>query len=356
MSGEPNVCVLLVNWRGWRDTIECLESVFRQEHGRFQVVVCDNESDDGSVERIAEWARGEREADAPGRHPLRERSVPAVRKPVPHAVLDRDAAEAGGGAAADVPLVLVRTGGNLGFAGGNNVGLRYARARGGFDYVWLLNNDTVIHPAALAELVRVAEPDPRVGMVGSTLRYYDEPDRVQALAGGRVTRWNGTTHHYDERFGGHAAARAPDYITGASLLVRAALLETVGGMDERYFLYSEEVDWCLRSRERGWRLAHAPESLVWHKAGQSVGYRTPLHDYHTTRGMLLIVRRFYPALLPLAIGYSLYRCLAPKVVRLQGTRFRAVVRAYADLILDRPAGHIPGAPGAVRARGAGGRP
>jgi GT2 family glycosyltransferase len=337
---SPNVCVLLLNWRGWQDTIECLESVFRQEYARFQVVVCDNDSGNGSLERIAAWARGEIEAGASPRHPMAWCSVPGVPKPIRYVELDRAAAEAG--AASDVPLVLVQTGGNLGFAGGNNVGLRYARARGNFDYVWLLNNDTVIDPGALRAMVDAAERDERVGMVGSTLRYYDEPDRVQALAGGRVIRWNGSTRHHDERLVGRAETREPDYITGASLLVRTELLDSVGEMDERYFLYSEEVDWCLRSRERGWRLVHAEGSVVWHKGGQSVVYSSPLHDYHTARGMLLLVRRFYPGLLPLAVAYSLYRCLAPKIVRLQYTRFRAVMRAYTDLLLDRPTREIPG--------------
>jgi GT2 family glycosyltransferase len=142
----------------------------------------------------------------------------------------------------------------------------------------------------------------------------------------------------------HPLARLPcffDALLGQVVLQR--LLDAVGEMDERYFLYSEEVDWCLRSRELGWRLGFAPRSIVWHKGGQSVGYSSPLHDYHTTRGMLLVVHRFYPHLLPLAIGYSLFRCLAPKIVRLELTRFRAVMRAYSDLLLLRPARAMPGA-------------
>ena len=348
---SPKVCVLLLNWRGWQDTIECLESVFRQAYPRYQVVVCDNDSGDDSVARIRAWSRGEIEPGGAPDGPLLHLSTPGVAKPIPCVVLTREQAEAGGGPEAGAPLVIVETGGNLGFAGGNNVGLRFARARGDCDYVWLLNNDTVIDPHALAELVRTAERDERVGMVGSTLRYYDEPERVQAYGGGRVVRWNGSTRHHDETFSGPLDALEPDYITGGSLLLRRELLEAVGEMDDRYFLYSEEVDWCLRSREQGWRLAFAPRSLVWHKGGRSVVYSSPLHDYHTTRGMLLLVRRFYPHLLPLAVGYSLYRCLAPKIVRLQYTRFRAVMRAYADLLLRRPARWSPGATREERAEG-----
>lgn len=335
MQDHPKVYVLLLNWRGWQDTIECLESVFRQDHSRYRVVVCDNDSGNESLERIAEWARGERAAPVPETERLRELCSPAVPKPIPYVELDRVAAERGEGG--DAPLVLVQTGGNLGYAGGNNVGLRYAQARGDAAYVWLLNNDTVIDPRALAAMVEVAEEDPRAGMVGSRLMYYGDPGRIQAIAGGTVVPWSGLTRHLGaeqtdpERW---SEVVEPDYVTGASMLVRGALLDDVGLLDERYFLYSEEVDWCLRAREAGWRLLYAPGSTVWHKGGQSVQYSSPLHDYHTVRGMLLLVRRFYPARLPVALLYSVYRCLAPKLVRLQYTRFKAVLRAYRDFFVE----------------------
>ncbi|HEV2146520.1 MAG TPA: glycosyltransferase family 2 protein [Longimicrobiaceae bacterium] len=336
MQRDSKVYVLLLNWRGWQDTIECLESVFRQEHARYQVVVCDNDSGNGSLEQIAAWARGEVEAPLPAGPPLRRFCSPAVPKPIRYVELTREEAEMGAGG--DAPLVLVQTGGNLGYAGGNNVGLRYVLARGDAAYVWLLNNDTVIHPRALSAMVRTAEDDPGVGMVGSRLLYYDDPERIQAIAGGQVVPWSGFTRHLGadqtdlDRW---SDVLEPDYITGASMLVRSRLLEQVGMLDERYFLYSEEVDWCLRSRAGGWKLVYAPGSTVWHKGGQSVQYKSPLHDYHVLRGMLLLVRRFYPGFLPVAVAYSVYRQLAPKVVRLQGARIRAVLRAYRDFFAGR---------------------
>lgn len=330
-TAAPRVCILLLNWRGWRDTIECLESLFRLDYGNYQVVVCDNDSGDGSLERIAEWARGERIAEAPSTSEMRELSTPPVEKPLRLAVLSREEAE-DGMPDSDARIVLIQTGENLGYAGGNNVGIRWALRRGSAEYLWLLNNDTVVDREALTALVRRSDGDPVVGMVGSRILYYDQPRRIQALGGGRVERWTGITHHLDGE--SHAADERlqPDYITGSSLLVRVELSEEIGLLDERYFLYSEEVDWCLRARERGWKLAYAPESRVWHKGGRSVSYGSALHDYHTVRGMLLLVGRFYPSRLPVAIAYSAIRCLAPKVVRFQYTRMRAVLRAYADLI------------------------
>lgn len=344
MQDNPKVYVLLLNWRGWQDTIECLESVFRQDHSCYRVVVCDNDSDNGSLEQIVAWARGERTAPAPADAELRPLCSPGVPKPIPYVELNRAEAEHGKGG--DAPLVLIQTGANLGYAGGNNVGLRYAQSRGDAAYVWLLNNDTVIHPRALAALVETAEENPRAGMVGSRLMYYGDPGRIQAIAGGTVLSWSGLTRHLGAEqtdVGRWSEVIEPDYVTGASMLVRSAVLDDVGLLDERYFLYSEEVDWCLRAREAGWRLLYAPGSTVWHKGGQSVQYSSPLHDYHTVRGMLLLVRRFYPARLPVALLYSVYRCLAPKLIRLQGTRLRAVLRAYRDFFVE---------PARVPARGA----
>ncbi|MBV9772316.1 MAG: glycosyltransferase family 2 protein, partial [Gemmatimonadetes bacterium] len=301
-----------------------------------------------SLEHIAAWASGERQAGVPEAASLRPLCSPAVSKPIRYVELDRAAAERGEGG--DAPLVLIQTGGNLGYAGGNNVGLRYAQARGDAAYVWLLNNDTVIDPRALSAMVEVAESDPRAGMVGSRLMYYSDPGRIQAIAGGTVVRWSGLTRHLGAEqtdLDRWSEVIEPDYVTGASMLVRGALLESVGLLDERYFLYSEEVDWCLRAREAGWRLLYAPGSTVWHKGGQSVQYSSPLHDYHTVRGMLLLVRRFYPARLPLALMYSVYRCLAPKLVRLQYTRLKAVLRAYRDFFGEPEALPRFGTPGAA---------
>lgn len=353
MRTDPKVYVLLLNWRGWRDTLECLESVFRQDYPHYRVVVCDNDSGDGSLERIAAWARGEREAPSP-EGPLGALSSPPVRKPIRCVELTREEAEAGGGG--DAPLVLVQTGGNLGYAGGNNVGLRYALARGDAPYVWLVNNDTVVDPGALLSMVRTAEEGDRVGMVGSRLLHYDRPDRIQAVGGGKVVPWQGLTRYLGAEETDSARWSEPvelDYVTGASLLVRTALVETVGELDERYFLYSEEVDWCLRSRKRGWRLVYSPGSAVWHKGGKSVGYGSAVHDYYGTRSMLLLVRRFYPALLPVTFVYSLFKCLAPKLVRFQGGRLAAVLRAYRDFFFPgTPAEGRPARPGRERVRGA----
>jgi hypothetical protein len=285
------VAVVILNWNGWRDTVECLESLLRCDYSDFRVVVCDNGSQDDSPNRIQDWADGRLDA-------LVEEAPWAVLPPgrVPKPVIcteyARAEAEAGGELGIDPHLVLIRNGANLGFAGGNNVGLRYVLARGGFEYVWLLNNDTVIKPDSLSHLVKRMQVRPDAGMCGSTLLYYHQPGVVQAWGGGTYDKLLGVSRHLG------VAARVEDvpdvakvetdmaYVIGASMLVRCSLLRDVGLMSEAYFLYYEELDWACRARDR-YSLVYAADSVVYHKEGGAIG------SSHTGEPSLLSLTYLY---------------------------------------------------------------
>ena len=334
----PRVYVILINWKGWELTLECLESLLRQDYPDFQVIVCDNGSPDDSVDRIRRWAAGELPAPA-GAGPLRTYVEPPVAKPVAVREMSREEAERGGGESdRDAAVLVIRNGENLGFAGGNNVGLRYVLARGDAEYVWVLNNDTIVAPDALRHMVAVAEADPELGMIGSKLVYYDDPGIIQAVAGGGVIPWQGRTRltGAGERDRGQwNRAYSPEYVHGASLLVRERLCREVGLFDERYFIYFEEVDWAVRARRAGWKLGYASDSTVWHKESRTMGLRSPFQDYHSLHSTLLFTRKFTPGLLPVVFAYTLYRHFLPKLVRRQPDRIGAVLRAYRDFLRRR---------------------
>lgn len=303
------VYILLVNWNGWLDTIECLESVFRLDYPDVRVVVCDNASDDGSLERIREWADGRLAAPYGASLSLRYLPRPPVAKPLSWVELDRIPAENGGNLALDPQLALIRSERNLGFAGGNNVGLRYAMSRGDAGFIWLLNNDTVTDGRALSALVSRIQEAPGAGMCGSTLLFYDRPDIVQALGGGYYLPCFAVAWHLGQRrqfampSRPQRVERCLSYINGASLLVTAGFVREIGLMCEDYFLYFEELDWTLRASGR-FSLAYAPDSLVYHKVGRSIGTRSHpgskslTCDYHNLRNRLIFTRRFYPWALP----------------------------------------------------------
>ena len=283
------IYVILLNWNGWKDTIECLESVFHLNYPNFRVVVCDNASADGSLERIKEWARGELLSE-PVNLPLPRSSPPRFIKPIPYLELTRVQAESGS-AAYKTPLVLIQTGANRGFAGGNNVGVRYALGDPDCRFVWLLNNDTVVDPDALSELVSKALTDARIGAVGSICYYAHAPSTVQVWAGTRVNLWigfarNSTEPRRDDWF--HA-------LYGASMLISRVALEEVGLLDEGFFLSWEETEFCIRLRKKGWRLAAACGSRVLHKVSASTGGNSLILDRYFTTSGLRILRLHSPA-------------------------------------------------------------
>lgn len=300
------VYIVVLNWNGWKETVQCLESVFRMDHQDFVAVVCDNASQDNSLQQIIGWADGV-VTTAP---PSYLGHTHVLAKPVPYDRLTRSAAEAGRPTASR--LVIIENQANLGFAGGCNVGVRFAMTRPGMEYVWLLNNDTVVAPDCLAQLLQFALGDPRIGLAGSQVRYYDRPSVIQTQ-GGILNRWLCTTHSLYA--GATAGAAHPDdgvasdYIPGMSMLASRAFISQVGVMEERYFLYYEEIDWAERGK-RDFHYAICPQSIVYHHGGASIGSHTEggergkRSEYYLLRNRLLFAQRFYkPRLIIVYVGF-----------------------------------------------------
>ena len=329
------VYVVLVNYKGWRDKIECLESLLRSDYPDFRVIVCDNASPNDSFFRMLAWANGaEQPAALSG--PMDRYSVPLLPKPLRHEVIEgaRPARQI------DAPLGLVRIASNLGFAGGCNVGIRYALADASTAYIWLLNNDTVVPPDSLSRAVAKLKATPHAGMCGSSLLFYDRPQTVQAAGGGILNKWTGTTRglgafHDIASIDESDALRHLDYIAGAALLVSRPFLETIGLMNEDYFLYYEELDWACRARGR-FTLAYAKDSIVYHKEGGSIGtssdpaQRSPLADTYGVRNRIRFMRRFYPYALPV-VYLGLFAAIINRIRRGQSDRIPMILRAMLGL-------------------------
>ncbi len=309
--------IVIVNWKGWQDTLECLESLFRM-NGSFKVIVCDNGSNDDSLARIREWAEGGREVN-PTLSAMSAYSSPAVAKPLDWRLIDRAQADNLSGSSCP-QLLLVDCQENLGFAGGNNVGLQIALGQPDMRWAWLLNNDTVVDKSALQALLQKATDSQDTGIVGSTIRYYHQPNRVQAFGGARyfpmigramhIGRIRSTYRPVDEA----GIEKQLDYVMGASMFVSRQFLETVGLMTEDYFLYYEEIDWALRSKHR-YRMRYAQDSFVFHKSGASAGSsnwsssRSALSDYYLVKSRLTFTRRFYPHYILSVKGYLLVEAM-----------------------------------------------
>ena len=300
------VYILVLNWNGWRDTIECLESLFRLDYDNYKVIVCDNDSNDNSLANIEQWAKGKLAAGMPHHESIRHLTSPEVQKPIPLVKYDRKLAEAGGEISPDeAKLILIQTGGNLGFSGGNNVGLRYALARNDFDYVWLLNNDTVVEKNSLKCMVNHVESSDEPCACGSKILFYDEPETVQALGGASYNKWTGLAKSLGLNLPVKESVNSKDveedlgYVFGASNLFPREFLSEVGLLSEDYFLYYEEIDLYTRAQGK-FKASYCNDAIVYHKEGKSIGSASDkrktsiFSDFYLFKSKILFTKKFYP--------------------------------------------------------------
>jgi GT2 family glycosyltransferase len=254
---EPSVFIVVLNWNGIADTIECVRSLDELEYPKRTVVVVDNGSANDEADRLE---------------------------------------------AARPDLTVVRSGENLGYAGGNNLGIRLALERGA-DYVWLLNNDTIVSPGSVRELVAAGERDPQVGILSPIVYEYQADERIQ-FSGTVLDRTREEQHTLRSLAALEAASRqGPVLLWGTALFLKRRTAESVGLLDERYFAYHEDVDYCLRVLAAGLRPLVVPSARVSHKSGRSLGSeRSPVREYLMVRNWYLLwsthltgwQRRSYP--------------------------------------------------------------
>jgi GT2 family glycosyltransferase len=157
----PKIYIIILNYNGWDDTIECLESVFKLNYGSFQVVIVDNNSENNSLEKIKSYIDGSLNLELNVNPELKHLVYPLSKKPVSYVFYNRDEAEKSGNLELEKklknPVILIQSGYNGGFSYGNNIGIKYSMAKNDFEYIWLLNNDTVVEKDSLSKLVEKAE-------------------------------------------------------------------------------------------------------------------------------------------------------------------------------------------------------
>ncbi len=253
---QPKVSIITLNWNGLEDTIECLESIKKITYPNYEVIVVDNGSE-GNDTQVLEERFGDY-------------------------------------------IHLIKNDRNYGGPGGHNIGMRYALNNSNSDYLLLLDNDTVVDPEFLTEMVKVAGADPAIGIAGAKIYYYDEPDRLQYL-GGKIDLWKMdivlTSGIIRERIigrkevdrGQHDSIKEVEHIAFWCALFRIKSLESIGLLDERYFWGWGEVDYFIRAREAGCKIVYIPKAKVWHKYHSANKIDGSL-QYHTLKGLLQIMR------------------------------------------------------------------
>jgi GT2 family glycosyltransferase len=186
---------------------------------------------------------------------------------------------------------VLETGANLGYAGGNNVGLKVALEQG-YDFALLLNNDTEVASDFVAHLEAACDADPTIAVAGPKVYYFDEPGRIYS-AGGRIDWRTGFASMVgldEEDRGQYEESAEVDFVSGCALLVRCAVLPAVGLLDERFGMYYEETEWCVRIARAGGRVVYVPQSRIWHKIAPAEQAQSPRVAYYMARNRLLFLR------------------------------------------------------------------
>jgi GT2 family glycosyltransferase len=323
--------IIVLNWNGWRDTIECLESLSRLTFSSFRIVVVDNGSKDESIEKIREFFKGA--TAVPSKYFQYDRSG----KSISFVEISTNEAENKNfdwkslPILEDQPLYLIKNETNLGFAEGNNIGIRFALKHLNPDYILLLNNDTVVHPDFLTELVIACERDSSIAFAGPKVYYYNANGKSDIIdfAGGTIWMGLGLTTHIGRGTvdrGQYDEIKEVDYVEGSCLLGRKTAIEQIGLMNPDYFLYWEETDWCVRAKRAGYRLTYVPTAKIWHK-GAGAGY-SKTKSYYLTRNRFIFMRKYatgmqyFIFLLFFALIYFWYfSCLILVVERDSGSYF-----------------------------------
>lgn len=297
------IAVIVLHYQNLADTLECLDSLKVQDDSHHEIILVDNASNDADLaEKVKDYPR----------------------------------------------LHLIKNQKNLGFAEGNNIGIRAALKRGA-DAVLLLNNDTVSSPNLLSAFAKAADLYPKAGVFGAKILFYDEPTVIWHAGGDVHPRSRRCFHHgcgdsdLDKKW---EEVRVIEYACGCALFIKKEAILDVGLMEPHFFLLWEEIDWCWRIRKAGYECLYIPEARLWHKISQSFegGNRGPLWNYYYFRNRLLFLKRnisrpqryrFYFSHFLKEIGQILCTIVNPKSSKETTKLHRYALRGTLDFFLKK---------------------
>ena len=275
----PKVYIVILNYKRWQDVIECLDSIFRLEYDNYSVIVVDNDSKNDSIEHLIRWATsGSGDAAFPF-------SNGTLKKPTEYAQYHSSLLDAARAPTFLPKLVFIQNENNVGFAGGNNVALRWIMHEDA--YVWLLNPDMVVQPNTLSELINFVDDRHEKVIAGAIIKSYSHPDEVLFYGGGKIN-FNAATVNMVKELKNISEL---DYISGGAMLMHTRHLRDIGLLPEKYFLYWEETDWCYRAKNKGYEMQVCMTAICYDKISTTIG-RSFLADFYYTRNGLMFIETF----------------------------------------------------------------
>lgn len=259
MENNKKIFNIILNWNGYKDTVECLNSLSELSEDNIQTIVVDNGSSGDS-------------------YLLLKKNFPNIK--------------------------IFRSETNLGFSGGNNLGIQQA-LNNGADYILLLNNDTIVDKDFISPLLNIFEEDKNAGIVSPRINYYSKPDLVWS-AGGKISIIRGSGFAVGNIKSGTIiqAIKEVSFVSGCCMLIKTEVFDKVGLLDDDFFLYLEDTDFCIRVKEAGYKIYVANNSVIYHKVSRStIKLEKPLSLYYTTRNRLFLVKKHFRQYLPITFVY-----------------------------------------------------
>lgn len=293
----PNVSIIILNWNGWKDTIECLESLYNINYPNYDVVVVDNGSDDDSISKIKRYCEGKIEVES------KYFDYDLTNKPIEIIVHDINSTmtilenETNFYLSPHRKLILLQNKENYGFTKGNNIGIKYANKFLDPEYVLLLNNDTVVDEDFLNILIDSGEKNRNVGFLGPKIYFYDFKGQKNTIqyAGSKQNLWLFNPKIigiFEVDHGQYDQEKHFGYVHGSCLLAKVDMIKEIGYFDEDFFSYREENDWGIRGNKKGWESLYVPKAMIWHKGGKSSGGTlSPFTIFYMTRNDFIIMKK-----------------------------------------------------------------
>lgn len=259
----PKVAIIVLNWNGWQDTIECLESLYQITYPNYEVIVVDNGSKDNSIEMIRKYCEGELTLES--KFILYNHE----NKPISIKEFAKDEIETKRyihnlfeNSYVNDEIIIIKNEKNYGFAEGNNIGIKIA-LNNGAKYIFMLNNDTVVASNFLGLLVDAMEKSVEIGISGPTCYYYERPDAVWQ-AGLKINWWTGEIKNIES-----VRVQEVDCVSGCAVLIKNTVFKNISLLDARFPFGNEDFEFCTRARRKGFRVVHVPDSRIWHKVSMS---------------------------------------------------------------------------------------
>jgi|APSaa5957512535_1039671.scaffolds.fasta_scaffold39271_1 GT2 family glycosyltransferase len=297
MKKNTQLAIILVNWNGTDDTINCIESIYKSTFRDYTIIVVDNGSDKGQLQKLVEC---------------------------------------------NFKITLIKTGENLGYTGGNNVGIDYAIDKKS-KYILLLNNDTYIAIDALENMMRSANSDKKVGVLSPKIFFH--PDRHLIWSAGAtfndVNLIGHLTGYKEEDKEIYNQQSDVDYVSGCAMLIQTDVIKKVGKLCDDYFAVCEDIDFCFRVKEHGYCIRYEPSATVWHiESSSSGGIDSPQYVYYQTRNYFLFHKRWARGLSQLILSHGYYSIYLVKrgmgfILRGEFTGVLAITLGVYDFIVGK---------------------